>query len=325
MDLKQILKLMENAGFRIQGISPDGQIINIEDPACVLRAFATFAEYAWLGLVCVTGLLLFGWAISMIRGAKNDVFTNMRNLILIFGITAAAGPIINAIYGDNLFAKGCKSTQVSVSDVQALLDARNAKLSLRHDDLYEEFDIYDTGAIIPDAPDTDAIEPTVTIENPPKPTDNANKPISATGAGKDVLYTYADQSQMRRSQGSRAWRNNNPGNIRPGKFTDSVGDIGQAGNFAVFPDETTGMDAIIALLKTSKYQNKTLAAAISSWAPPSDGNNTSAYQNQVQQAVGVSLNTMVKDLTDAQLRQVASEIRRVEGWTPGTQTREKGA
>ena len=152
MDQAQILRLMENAGFRVYEVSPDGQFINIEDPACVLRAFATFAEYAWLALVCVTGLLLFGWAISMIRGAKNDIFTNLRNLILIFGITAAAGPIINVVYGDDLFARGCKSVQVSVADVQSLLDARNAQLSKRSDDLYEEFDIYDTGAILAPLP-----------------------------------------------------------------------------------------------------------------------------------------------------------------------------
>lgn len=147
MELEQILKLMQNAGFRVY--AADRQSIYIEDPACIMRAFETFAEYAWIALVCVTGLLLFGWAISMIRGAKNDLFTNMRNLILIFGITAAVGPIINLIYGDDLFAIGCKTVEVSVEDVQKLIEAKNAKLPGNgSDQLYEEIDIYDTGAAL---------------------------------------------------------------------------------------------------------------------------------------------------------------------------------
>lgn len=147
MDLEYILRLMQKAGFRVLGA--DADFIYIEDPACVLRSFATFAEYAWIALVCVTGLLLFGWAISMIRGAKNDIFINMRNLILIFGIVAAAGPIINVIYGDELFARGCKTVSVSVADVQNLLATQQAKLSRRNpDDLYEDIDIYDTGAAV---------------------------------------------------------------------------------------------------------------------------------------------------------------------------------
>jgi len=335
MNLEQILRLLNNAGFR--NVSADAGYIYFEDPACILRSFATFAEYAWIALVCVTGLLLFGWAISMIRGAKNDIFTNMRNLVLIFGIVSAAGPIINVIYGDDLFARGCKTIRVSTAEVQSLLDARNAKLAKHNsDDLYEEFDISDTGApIIPDdaentiTPDgqiqIDSEGQIELISNPaesPAQPDNANRPTRAHAAGNDVIYIFTNESKLRRSRGTRAWRNNNPGNIRPGRFTNSVGGIGQAGNFAVFPDEQTGMTAIIRLLKTENYQNKTLAGAISAWAPPSDGNNTSAYQRRIAQATGVSLDTPMRNLSDSQLARLAQEIRRVEDWKPGAETRE---
>ncbi len=326
MELEQILRLLKNAGFR--NVAADAQYIYFEDPACILRSFATFAEYAWLALVCVTGLLLFGWAISMIRGAKNDIFTNIRNLALIFGIVSAAGPIINAIYGDDLFARGCKTVKVSTAQVQTLLDARNAKLSKHNaDDLYEEFDIYDTGAIFdPNAQDNDAqIEPiyqTPDTQPVQGASAHANRPVRARESGRDVIYIYSNESQLRRSRGTRAWRNNNPGNIRPGGFTNSVGDIGRAGNFAVFPDEQTGMNAIVKLLKTDSYQNKTLRSAISAWAPPSDGNDTSAYQRSVAQAIGVSLDTPMRNLSDNQLARLAGEIRRIEGWKPGTETHE---
>jgi len=329
MDLEQILRLLENAGFR--NVAADAEYIYFEDPACILRSFATFAEYAWLALVCVTGLLLFGWAISMIRGAKNDIFTNMRNLVLIFGIVSAAGPIVNAVYGDDLFARGCKTVQVSATEVQKLLDARNEKLAGRNsDDLYEDFDIYDTGAAQTEFDDTTIGDIDTTPGAPTEPpaqggdaqSDTGNRPRRAHASGNDVIYIYSNETKMRRSRGTRAWRNNNPGNIRPGRFTDGVGGIGHAGNFAVFPDEQTGMNAIVRLLKTDRYQSKTLRAAISAWAPPSDGNNTSAYQRRVAQATGVSLDTPMRNLSDAQLARLAQEIRRVEGWKPGAETRE---
>lgn len=320
MDIEQILRLMQNAGFRVHGA--DAQFIYIEDPACVLRAFATFAEYAWLAVVGVTGLLLFGWAISMIRGAKNDIFTNLRNLILIMGIVSAAGPIINVIFGDDLFRRGCSTAQISIADVQEMLAARNTRLARQSDDLYEEFDIYDTG-VIP-APDNAPAsnEGAASPVNTPEQNSVASRPIRAHESGRDVVYTYTNQSQTRRSSGTRAWRNNNPGNIRPGRFTDSAGSIGRAGGFAAFPDEQTGMDAIILLLKTPRYQAKTLAQAISAWAPPSDGNNTSSYQQQVSNETGVALSTPLHSLNDSQLWQVARIIRRIEGWTTGRETQE---
>ena len=138
----------------------------------------------------------------------------------------------------------------------------------------------------------------------------------------DVLYIMSTGDTICRTGGTRAWRNNNPGNIRPGRFTDSAGSIGRAGGFAAFPDEQTGMDAIILLLKTPRYQAKTLAQAISAWAPPSDGNNTSSYQQQVSNETGVALSTPLHSLNDSQLWQVARIIRRIEGWTTGRETQE---
>ncbi len=96
----------------------------------------------------LTGAMLTGWAISMIRGAKNDFFTNLRNLIVIFGVLSIAKPIMNVIYGDDLFARGCRTISVPMTEMNRLLDARNSKLKSRDEyDLYEDFDIYDSGVI----------------------------------------------------------------------------------------------------------------------------------------------------------------------------------
>lgn len=126
MNTDIILKILRNSGFNILGT--DSVFIYLEDPSCILRSFETFIKYAWVIISFITAMLLFGWAISMIRGAKNDIFTNLRNLILIFGTLSAAIPIVNAIYGKDLFATGCRTIKVPITEVNQLLDARNRDL-----------------------------------------------------------------------------------------------------------------------------------------------------------------------------------------------------
>lgn len=347
MNTETILRLLQNSGFHILGA--DGSFIYLEDPSCILRSFTTFANYAWIIIVFITGMLLFGWAISMIRGAKNDIFTNLRNLVLIFGTLAAAGPIINMIYGDDLFKRGCRTIKVELSEVNRLLDARKLKLSTRDQyDLYEEFDIYDSGtniiatdsapheipyadATISSAgvPDTVAVSITpdtnTAIATAPQPGSSASSaPVQtalahatrATESSKDVIYENSDGTKYRRTGGSRAWRNFNPGNIRYSQFARRMGAIGRAGGFAVFPDEETGMRAIGALLRSDSYNKLTVAGAISKYAPPSE-NNTSTYHRQIERMTGLSINKKISNLTDAEMTRVISAIRTIEGWTPG--------
>lgn len=147
MNIDTIFRLLKNAGFNVLG--SDGVYIHLEDPSCILRSFETFLDYAWIAVTFITGVLLFGWAIAYIRGSKADsLFNNLRNLTLIFGILAAVKPAINLIWGGDVFARGCKVIKVSIYEVQKILDARNLKLKARgENDLYEEFDIYDSGAI----------------------------------------------------------------------------------------------------------------------------------------------------------------------------------
>ncbi len=151
MNADTIVRLLTNSGFHGVRVEPD--FVYMEDPSCILRSFEIFADYAWWFIFVITGMMLFGWAISMIRGAKNDFFMNLRNLILIFGIVSIARPIMNFIYGDDLFARGCRTISIPMSEMNRLLDARRAKLTERGEyDLYEEFNIYDSGAAYNDAP-----------------------------------------------------------------------------------------------------------------------------------------------------------------------------
>lgn len=147
MNTTEIVRLLTNSGIRVLGA--DSTMVYIEDPSCILRGFETFLNYAWLIIVFITGVLLFGWAISMIRGAKNDIAINIRNLFLIFAVLAMVGPIVNMIYGDDIFGIGCKTITVSIDDINTLLDARHKKLSTPTGDLYEDFQIYDSGVTEP--------------------------------------------------------------------------------------------------------------------------------------------------------------------------------
>jgi hypothetical protein len=136
------------------------------------------------------------------------------------------------------------------------------------------------------------------------------------GRGYDVIYVMADGERRIRTGGTRAWRNNNPGNIRMSDFIRSLGAIGVAGNFSVFPDEDTGFAAISALLRSSGYINLTVGGAIYRWAPPFE-NDTSAYQNRIRQLTGLPLTTPIRSLDGEQLGRVAGAIRTIEGWTAG--------
>lgn len=413
METATIIRLLSNAGFRVLGT--DGANLYIEDPSCILRSFQTFTEYAWIILTFITGMLIFGWAISMIRGAKNNIFINLRNLTIMFGTLAAAGAILNMIYGGDLFARGCQTVAVDINTVNEMLDMRQKKMSPQQTDLYESIDIYDSGVVranvtenntdddndntstdntvigneisIPDdadgkivpisqkLSDTDkakllgilrrAPDGTLTIprdqiktdddvfnklpngelpiENIPsvnEPRDRmipapsqhdatANNPsahhpsnpseqeyTSAVALGRDVVYTTADGRRVRRTGGTRAWRNLNPGNIRYSEFSRKAGAIGQAGGFAVFPDEETGTRAISSLLRGQSYNNLTIARAITRYAPPSE-NNTAAYHRRIQQITGLNINRRISDLSDGELSRVVDAIRAIEGWEAG--------
>jgi hypothetical protein len=121
-----------------------------------------------------------------------------------------------------------------------------------------------------------------------------------------------------RRSGARNWRNHNPGNIEYGPFARSFGAIGTDGRFAVFPDYETGRRAKAGLLFDSKgYRNKTIFGAISRYAPEFE-NDTMGYARAVAKSLGVSINTKLSDLSQAQRDVMLDAMQRVEGWKKGT-------
>lgn len=94
----------------------------------------------------------------------------------------------------------------------------------------------------------------------------------------------------------RGLRNNNPLNIEAGNFTQGQpGFSGSDGRFAKFASMEGGVGAANKLLDT--YQNKhglnTVNGILSRWAPTSDGNNVSAYAQNVSKQLGIDPNAPI--------------------------------
>lgn len=121
-------------------------------------------------------------------------------------------------------------------------------------------------------------------------------------------------------EGSRSFRNNNPGNLKYGEFARRMGaTAADSGGFARFPDYAAGRKAQESLLFNSdSYKNLTIGQAIARWAPGSDGNDPAGYAAQMARAAGVGVDTKMSDLTPEQRGKFLDAQQRKEGWIPGS-------
>ena len=113
---------------------------------------------------------------------------------------------------------------------------------------------------------------------------------SMTGAIGAGSTSAQGQTKM-----SRADRNNNPGNIKYGKFAVQHGATGSDGTFAIFPDMATGSAAQQSLMKS--YGARTLRDLIGRWAPPSE-NDTEGYIADVSAKTGIDPSSSAFNLSD---------------------------
>lgn len=150
---------------------------------------------------------------------------------------------------------------------------------------------------------------------------DAFKSQDAYADGRATVYRTPDGQLIKREGGTLAWRNNNPGNIKMSEWAKANGAIGVGPDgFAIFPDPETGSKAIDKLLKEGKnYRNATIKEAMYRYAPPSE-NNSQAYLNEVLKNTGVTADTPMSSLTDAQRAAMVETIKKVEGWKVGTET-----
>ncbi len=137
------------------------------------------------------------------------------------------------------------------------------------------------------------------------------RPIKATGKPYLTVYTFEDGSKEVRTGGWPAWRNNNPGNLEPTKFSYGAGAIGETTKFAIF------LVVQIKLLKLEVYQKLTLAAAIAKYAPKKDKNKTEKYIAYVVEETGIAGNTPMSSLNGEQLMSVLLAMRTYENYKIG--------
>lgn len=135
-------------------------------------------------------------------------------------------------------------------------------------------------------------------------------------AAKTILYIDTQGREFIKEGGSRSWRNYNPGNIRKGNFASAAGGIGDDDAFAIFPDLKTGLDAIVALLRSNSYVNLSLKEAVFRYAPPNE-NDSEQYAAFLERETGIAGSTVLSTLTVADIRKIAKVIQTVEGWQPG--------
>ncbi|TCH99409.1 TIGR02594 family protein [Roseococcus sp. SYP-B2431] len=167
------------------------------------------------------------------------------------------------------------------------------------------------GSDIPDAP------PVAEFESPdPAPAGAPGTFVSARKtAHLTITYLDAQGRGLIRQGGTRAWRNCNPGNIQRGPFALGKGAIGDDGRFAVFPDEGTGRNALVALLRGPKYFDLSLRDAIFKYAPPTE-NPSDRYVQFVSEKAGIGPAQRLREADD-KIPAMSEAIKVIEGWKEG--------
>lgn len=325
MEQETIYNLLTNSGF--EKVLIDADFVYFQDPSCIFPAFDTILEYAWIAILVFVAIMLFGWGVLYIKnGVKIDtLFNNAKTVILILCILGAVKPIVNIIYGDDLFARQCEIKQVSRAAVNELLEMRNKKLGNSDENLlYENFSVIDSGPVYSDGSvDVLQKEEIETINQESEFSGFKVSDITGVESGKGyVIYIKQDGTKIKRTGGSPSWRNNNPGNIVNSKFATTNGAVGSAGRFAVFPNEETGLQTTVKLLRSKNYVNLTLEQVYHRWAPKGDGNNNpSVYANYVSKHSGVPLNKRIRELNNDEMMRIARAMQKFEGWSIGTEQR----
>ena len=139
--------------------------------------------------------------------------------------------------------------------------------------------------------------------------------VSARAGEKNsVIYKTADGPEFLHSGGTRAWRNNNPGNLVASE--KSGRSIGKAGGFAVFPTYEDGWAALKYSL-THFYSDLKLDKVFEKYAPATDNNDPQRYIKMVKQFSGLDSTRTLGQLSEAELAKFMAAIQRVEGWKEG--------
>ena len=130
-----------------------------------------------------------------------------------------------------------------------------------------------------------------------------------------VIYIDENGNHIIYSGGTRTWRNNNPGNLRPGTISRRNSQIGVAGGFAIFPNYKAGHAALVDLL-INVYGNRDLVALIKAYAPNSE-NDSRKYLRYLRKKTGVKDGRKIKEFSKSEFEQLWRAIEKYEGFVTG--------
>ncbi|MDP3705070.1 MAG: hypothetical protein Q8R24_04070 [Legionellaceae bacterium] len=135
------------------------------------------------------------------------------------------------------------------------------------------------------------------------------------GMKHSVIYTDSFGNYFRYFGGTWAWRNHNPGNMRPSDIGIKYGQIGVAYNFAVFPSNDAGHQALLELLKV-KYGNSSIDEMLEKYAPSKE-NDTIKYKKYLHKYTGINDDRKIKTFTDLEFEKLWHGIEQYEGYKEG--------
>lgn len=115
--------------------------------------------------------------------------------------------------------------------------------------------------------------------------------------------------------GDRNWRNNNPGNCKVGNTSKKFNQIGEDGEFAIFPSYSQGYNCMEYVV-FSTYGDKTIEKMMYKYAPPEE-NDTEGYIKMIVNATGLGRDTVLNTLNSTNRKKLLEVMIRKEGTKKG--------
>jgi hypothetical protein len=133
-----------------------------------------------------------------------------------------------------------------------------------------------------------------------------------------VHYFDENGNLYLRSGRTRAWRCNNPGALlksgySTGKDRRSIGTAG-FGNYiyAIYPDYKTGHEALVVMLRGSRYRNLTLLEASQRYVKEDPGHGP-----KIAKMSNLDINRKISSLSDEEFERYWKAIEKNESWEVG--------
>lgn len=139
--------------------------------------------------------------------------------------------------------------------------------------------------------------------------------------GKFTVQYFDEHGNMTiRSGGKRAWRCNNPGNLKKSPYSMSKkrGAIGFAGDefdvYAVYPNYETGHEALILMLRGNIYSPLTLKQASKRYV-----GSDPDHIHKIVKMTKLDPDRTIKSLTDKEFESYWKAVEENEGWEVGNE------